>query len=53
MDAGLESIIAAETVVSDVNDLEVRLTIRGKKMATNRLIRPTSFYHGLQTGGVA
>lgn len=29
MDAGLETIIAAETVLSDVNGLEGRLTIRG------------------------
>jgi citrate synthase len=41
MDAGLESIIAAETVLSDVNGLEGRLIIRGYDL--DELVREASF----------
>jgi citrate synthase len=41
MDAGLESIIAAETVLSDVNGLQGRLIIRGFDL--DQLVGTTSF----------
>jgi citrate synthase len=41
MDAGLETIIAAETVLSDVNGLEGRLIIRGHDL--DELVKHTSF----------
>ena len=41
MDAGLESIIAAETILSDVNGLEGRLIIRGFDLAD--LVQSTNF----------
>jgi citrate synthase len=41
MDAGLETIIAAETVLSDVNGLEGRLIIRGYDL--EELVREPSF----------
>ncbi len=41
MDAGLESIVAAETILSDVNGLEGRLIIRGYDL--QELVGATSF----------
>jgi citrate synthase len=41
MDAGLESIVAAETILSDVDGLNGQLTIRGNSL--DQLARSTSF----------